>query len=160
HLRIHAPQERPAPRYDFRAHRNSAGHEPRGGEGSDREGRRQSRWLGEQEDDVRRRRRGRRQQAGQGTRAGSSDPEPGRAAREAGRSRMFSLQEPGILYSALAGFAYGLFCRLAFTLNWPVKEAFAVMTIGFLGLTPLAAGFISVFLAVRGGRDGPGIWLG
>jgi hypothetical protein len=33
------------------------------------------------------------------------------------------------------------------------------MTIGFLMVMPLAVGFISVFLAVRAGRRGPGTWL-
>jgi hypothetical protein len=69
------------------------------------------------------------------------------------------LKDRTVVYSALAGFLYGLFCRLAFTAKW-TGTLFAVMTIGFLLVMPVAVGFISVFSAVRAGRRGPAIWLG
>lgn len=61
-----------------------------------------------------------------------------------------------ILASAGIGLLYGLCCRFIFTNN-PV---FSVVTIGFLVGVPAAVGFITVFLATRGGRSGPAIWLG
>lgn len=69
------------------------------------------------------------------------------------------LKDRSLLYSALAGFLYGLFCRLAFTFNWG-KGLLGVMTAGFLLVVPLAVGFISVFLAERAERRGPLTWLG
>ena len=72
---------------------------------------------------------------------------------------MNPIKDRSVLYSALAGFAYGLFCRLAFTFKW-AQNVFGVMTIGFLMGMPLAVGFISVFLAVRAGRKGAATWLG
>src|SRR2546423_8546113 len=71
---------------------------------------------------------------------------------------MNPLKDRSVLYSALAGFLYGLFCRLTFTLKWP-QELLSVMTIGFLMVMPMTVGFISVFLAVRAGRRGPATWL-
>jgi len=72
---------------------------------------------------------------------------------------MNPLKDRSVLYSALAGILYGLFCRLAFTLKW-AQNLVGVMSIGFLLVMPMAAGFISVFLAERAGRRGPGTWLG
>ncbi len=69
------------------------------------------------------------------------------------------LKDRSLLYSALAGLLYGLFCRLAFTYNWPAK-LLDVMTIGFLFVMPLAVGFISVFLAERARPRGWLTWLG
>jgi len=71
---------------------------------------------------------------------------------------MNPLKDRSVQYSALAGFLYGLFCRLAFTFKWP-QHLLGVMTIGFLMVAPMAVGFISVFLAVRAGRAGPGTWV-
>lgn len=68
------------------------------------------------------------------------------------------LKDRAVLYSALAGFLYGLFCRLAFTFKW-AENLLGVMTIGFLMVMPMAVGFISVFLAERAGRHGPATWL-
>jgi len=68
------------------------------------------------------------------------------------------LKDRAVLYSALIGLLYGLFCRFAFNSN-STGRLFSVMTIGFLLVMPMAAGFISVFLAVRAGRDGPAIWV-
>jgi hypothetical protein len=69
------------------------------------------------------------------------------------------LKDRSICYSALAGFLYGLFCRLAFTFKW-AENLLGVMTIGFLMVMPMAVGFISVFLAVRSGLHGLATWLG
>jgi hypothetical protein len=69
------------------------------------------------------------------------------------------LEERSILYSGLAGFAYGLLCRLMFSLKWSTN-VLGVMTLGFLVVVPMAVGFISVFLAERAGRRGPFIWFG
>ena len=69
------------------------------------------------------------------------------------------LKDRSIHYSALAGFLYGLFCRATFTFKWS-GSVFSVMTIGFLIVMPMAVGFISVFVAVRSGRDGLTTWLG
>jgi hypothetical protein len=70
------------------------------------------------------------------------------------------LKNRSVLFSALAGFTYGLFCRLAFTRDSPLKDLWGVMTIGFLGVMPLAVGFISAFFAVRAGKRGPATWVG
>jgi hypothetical protein len=72
---------------------------------------------------------------------------------------MNPLKDRTVHFSALAGFLYGLFCRLAFTFKWS-GNLLGVMTIGFLIVMPMAVGFISVFLAVRAGRHGPATWLG
>jgi len=64
-----------------------------------------------------------------------------------------------VQYSALAGFLYGLFCRLAFSFHL-TKDVVAIMSMGFLFVMPLAVGFISVFLAVRAGQRGPSTWVG
>lgn len=69
------------------------------------------------------------------------------------------LKDRSLLYSALAGLLYGLFCRLSFTFRWPDKF-FDVMTIGFLMVMPMATGFISVYLAERATRRGPLTWFG
>lgn len=66
--------------------------------------------------------------------------------------------ERSILYSALAGFLYGLVCRIVFTFKLRT-ELLGVMTIGFLFVMPMAVGFITVFLAQRAGRRGPAVWL-
>jgi hypothetical protein len=71
---------------------------------------------------------------------------------------MNPLKDRTVLFAALAGFLYGLFCRLAFTFNWSQKLV-TVMSIGFLMVMPLAVGFISAFLAVRAGQRGPVAWL-
>ncbi len=68
------------------------------------------------------------------------------------------LKDTTVRFSALAGFLYGLFCRLVFTFRWP-GHWLNVMTIGFLMVMPLAVGFISAFLEVRAGRRGPATWL-
>ncbi len=73
---------------------------------------------------------------------------------------MNPLKDLHVRYSAVAGLAYGLFCRLAFTLQWEHTSALQVMTIGFLIIMPMSVGFISVFLAAREGRRGPATWLG
>ncbi|MGO4884790.1 MAG: hypothetical protein ACLP59_28805 [Bryobacteraceae bacterium] len=72
---------------------------------------------------------------------------------------MNPLKDRYVHYSALAGFLYGLFCRLAFTFKL-TENLLGVMTIGFLMVMPMAVGFISVFVAVRSGRRGPATWLG
>lgn len=72
---------------------------------------------------------------------------------------MNPLKDRSVRYSALAGFLYGLFCRLAFTFKF-AGNLLGVMTIGFLMVMPMAVGFISVFVAVRAGRHGPATWLG
>jgi Polyketide cyclase / dehydrase and lipid transport len=64
-----------------------------------------------------------------------------------------------LLYPALVGFVYGLFCRLVFTFKL-AENSLGVMTIGFLMVMPLAVGFISVFLAVRAGHRGAATWVG
>lgn len=69
------------------------------------------------------------------------------------------LRDQSLLYSALAGFLYGLFCRFTFTAK-RFDGLFAVMTIGFLMVVPLAVGFITVFLAERERRRGPLTWFG
>ncbi len=72
---------------------------------------------------------------------------------------MNPLKNRSVGYSALAGFVYGLACRLMFTLHWNINWL-SVMTLGFLMVMPLAVGFISVFLAERAGHRGPAVWLG
>ena len=72
---------------------------------------------------------------------------------------MNSLKKRAILYSALAGLAYGLFCRLLFALE-SVGDWFSLVNAGFLILMPLAVGFIPVFLSERVERRGPAVWLG
>jgi hypothetical protein len=72
---------------------------------------------------------------------------------------MNPLKDRYVLYSALAGLLYGLFCRLVFTFKL-AENLLGVMTIGFLMVMPMAVGFISVFAAVRAGRQGPATWLG
>jgi hypothetical protein len=72
---------------------------------------------------------------------------------------MNPLTDRVVVYSALAGFIYGLVCRMIFTFHWNTNWL-SVMTIGFLMVMPLAVGFISVFYAVRAGRRGPVVWLG
>ena len=74
-------------------------------------------------------------------------------------SRQNPFKDRAVLFSALAGLLYGLFCRFAFTYNFTGHRLFSVMSIGFLLVMPMAVGFISVFLAVRAGRDGASVWL-
>ena len=50
---------------------------------------------------------------------------------------MNPLKDRSVLYSALAGFLYGLFCRLSFSFKW-AQNVLGVMTIGFLIVMPLA----------------------
>jgi hypothetical protein len=61
------------------------------------------------------------------------------------------------LYAALAGAAYGVFCRIAFTFKF--GNLLAIMSLGFIVVMPIAAGFISVFLAIRAGNDRRWIWM-
>lgn len=74
-----------------------------------------------------------------------------REGMEAKKSRTY-------LYAVLAGLAYGLGCRLAFT--WKASgDWVGVMSLGFLLLAPLAVGFISSYVAARGGGRGVNVWL-
>ncbi|MEZ5401013.1 MAG: hypothetical protein R2729_15185 [Bryobacteraceae bacterium] len=72
---------------------------------------------------------------------------------------MNPIKDRSVLYSALAGFAYGLVCRILFSLHL-AGDTLKVMTFGFLLVMPLAVGFISVYVAERSGRRGPAVWFG
>jgi hypothetical protein len=72
---------------------------------------------------------------------------------------MTPVKDRAVRYSAFAGFVYGLFCRLMFTLHWNA-DWLNVMTLGFLMFMPFAVGFISVFLSERSERRGPALWMG
>lgn len=71
---------------------------------------------------------------------------------------MKTIERRSLWLGGLAGILYGLLCRLVFVMK--INSAWAVMTLGFLLFMPLAAGFISVYLAEREERRGPLVWFG
>jgi hypothetical protein len=67
-------------------------------------------------------------------------------------------RQRSLIFSALAGICYGLFCRLTFHMG-ESGSLIGIMSMGFLMVVPMAVGFICVFLAERAERRSWSEWI-